>query len=413
MQSVQSVEDDGWSQEWSSEEDQGEGPSGSGMPAPWQGVSSGSELIVDQSGYEREDEEVRALAGSASAMQTPHRKRRRRSDVTQNGTSSSIKLEESEASFALRPTPPRFGSPRSAAGTSRRVGTPSAAGRSSSSALGTRSPYSGRKSPLSARPGRRRDDGSGSSRPATPTPASPRTSKSLRMSVDNALVVVFDALLAVFSVPFRVLGVAISPFSTVLYGSVFVAVLASLLYTSISSPLAALASRLSSLASFRSVPSFPLNALIQPTKLLASYSAAPLTFVTCSLLPGLSLPFCPPPKPLLSFPVAQIARSISQSARQASDIFESVVELGDPGRLGLHQAEIWELGVAIKTSPGVEGREALAAEISDLGLLTRDVKDSMITINRCIGSSTVDTSQRSRFSITVLGSMHSRSLSTR
>eukprot|EP01113_Clastostelium_recurvatum_P033302 TRINITY_DN4387_c0_g1_i9.p1 TRINITY_DN4387_c0_g1~~TRINITY_DN4387_c0_g1_i9.p1 ORF type:complete len:499 (-),score=92.98 TRINITY_DN4387_c0_g1_i9:3-1322(-) len=88
-------------------------------------------------------------------------------------------------------------------------------------------------------------------------------------------------------------------------------------------------------------------------------------------------PFCPEPLA----PIAQIARTVSDQAVRASTIFESVLALGDPASIGLHQTEIWELGIAIKSTTELEDKDFLGDQLKDLGHLTRDVKDSMMQIN--------------------------------
>ncbi|KAG0150215.1 hypothetical protein CROQUDRAFT_104511 [Cronartium quercuum f. sp. fusiforme G11] len=109
-------------------------------------------------------------------------------------------------------------------------------------------------------------------------------------------------------------------------------------------------------------------------------SLAPITYFYCTLVGGPF--FCAnttdqPP----DVPVSKITRSVATSAKLASDIFESVIGLGDPLNLALHQADILELALAIQYSTALEGKEALASQLWELSDLTRDVKDQVIGLN--------------------------------
>ncbi|CED84623.1 hypothetical protein [Phaffia rhodozyma] len=79
--------------------------------------------------------------------------------------------------------------------------------------------------------------------------------------------------------------------------------------------------------------------------------------------------------------VGKVAQQLRQQAGTASDIFQSVIDLSDVNSLGLHQTEIWELAMTVRRGTHLEDREMLAAELEDLGDLTRDLKDGLIGIN--------------------------------
>jgi len=42
---------------------------------------------------------------------------------------------------------------------------------------------------------------------------------------------------------------------------------------------------------------------------------------------------------------------------------------------------IWELAVAVRASSGLDNREVLGKDLKELGDMTRDVKDSMTSLN--------------------------------
>ncbi|EGF97486.1 uncharacterized protein MELLADRAFT_73729 [Melampsora larici-populina 98AG31] len=103
-----------------------------------------------------------------------------------------------------------------------------------------------------------------------------------------------------------------------------------------------------------------------------------LTYLYCTILNG---PFFCEGSTLKPIPVSKITRSVADSAKLASDIFESVVGLGDPHNLGLHQADILELALAVQHSTSLEGKDVLAPQLMDLSEMTRDVKDQIISLN--------------------------------
>lgn len=108
---------------------------------------------------------------------------------------------------------------------------------------------------------------------------------------------------------------------------------------------------------------------------------SPIVYLYCSLPRA---PFCndrPSKTPSNSNRLAQIARTVTGTARRASDIFESVLRLSDPNDLGLHQAEILELGYAVRWSTDLLDRELLSDGLAELGDLTRELKDRLIDLN--------------------------------
>lgn len=107
-------------------------------------------------------------------------------------------------------------------------------------------------------------------------------------------------------------------------------------------------------------------------------SITPLTYLYCTILSG---PFFCKQEYEKSIPVSRITRSVSTSAKLASDIFDSVIGLGDPLNLGLHQSEILELALAIQYSTTLDGKDALANQLWELSDVTRDVKDQVISLN--------------------------------
>ncbi|KAH9825060.1 hypothetical protein DFH28DRAFT_877827 [Melampsora americana] len=110
----------------------------------------------------------------------------------------------------------------------------------------------------------------------------------------------------------------------------------------------------------------------------SSPSISHLTYLYCTLL---NAPFfCGRPK-AKPIPVNKITRSVAESAKLASDIFESVVGLGDPHNLGLHQADILELALAVEHSTSLEGKDVLASQLKDLSGMTMEMKDQVIRLN--------------------------------
>lgn len=72
--------------------------------------------------------------------------------------------------------------------------------------------------------------------------------------------------------------------------------------------------------------------------------------------------------------------TVTEQATQAHDIFQSISAMGDPSHLGLHHTELWELAVAVSASSQLPGRYELSGSLKELGDLTRDVKDRLVTI---------------------------------
>ncbi|KAA1068567.1 hypothetical protein PGT21_020805 [Puccinia graminis f. sp. tritici] len=79
--------------------------------------------------------------------------------------------------------------------------------------------------------------------------------------------------------------------------------------------------------------------------------------------------------------IAQYARTVSDSAQKAADIFDSVLLLSNPNLLRLHQADILELAYALRWSSSLDQKDALAHQLAQLAELTRSLKDSLIDLN--------------------------------
>ncbi|KAI8453147.1 hypothetical protein BY996DRAFT_4583567 [Phakopsora pachyrhizi] len=121
---------------------------------------------------------------------------------------------------------------------------------------------------------------------------------------------------------------------------------------------------------------------IQPLMGSISRAINPLISMPCvSLLPTSICHFFSLNSHHTSAQLADISRAVSDTAKKSSDIFESVIKLSNPTDLGLHQTEIWELGFAVKWSSKLEAKDLLAEQLSELGDLTRDVKDQMMDLN--------------------------------
>lgn len=80
--------------------------------------------------------------------------------------------------------------------------------------------------------------------------------------------------------------------------------------------------------------------------------------------------------------VARLARSVSEQATQAHDIFQSISALGNPKMVpGLHFVELWELSIAVSASSNLPSRDELGESLKELGDLTRDMSDRLVGIN--------------------------------
>ncbi|EFP82988.1 uncharacterized protein PGTG_09956 [Puccinia graminis f. sp. tritici CRL 75-36-700-3] len=79
--------------------------------------------------------------------------------------------------------------------------------------------------------------------------------------------------------------------------------------------------------------------------------------------------------------IAQYARTVSDSAQKAADIFDSVLLLSNPNLLRLHQADILELAYALRWASALDNKDALAHQLAQLAELTRSLKDSLIDLN--------------------------------
>ncbi|GAA5838410.1 hypothetical protein JCM11251_004928 [Rhodosporidiobolus azoricus] len=147
-------------------------------------------------------------------------------------------------------------------------------------------------------------------------------------------------------------------------------------------------SYLSSLAlpSFLLTPLHTLSRIPLPLPHLHSLPRyiSPVLSVPCSALGIL----CPAGHPsarnefqLLS---AGAARTAAVRAQHAVDIFDHLVKLADPEEsvgLGLHPVEAWELATAVRYTSNLEDREIISEQLSELGDLTRVVKEHVIGLN--------------------------------
>lgn len=115
--------------------------------------------------------------------------------------------------------------------------------------------------------------------------------------------------------------------------------------------------------------------LTLPASLLAT-----TTYLYCTVFQSTS--FCYDAKDEgTARPLSQITRSVATGAKISSDIFDSVIGIGNPFNLALHQPEILELSLAIQYSAAFDGRELLAIQLWDLSEQTKDVKDRLIGLN--------------------------------
>jgi hypothetical protein len=136
-------------------------------------------------------------------------------------------------------------------------------------------------------------------------------------------------------------------------------------------------------AFFLSYMSLPLHSLGLLTSSLSTLMT-PVVYLYCAMLHG---PFCGQRRGDLSNEVdapkriAQLARTSTGTARQAADIFDSVLQLTDPSYLGLHQAEILELSFAIRWSSELADKDLLSEGLSELSDLSRDLKDQLVNLN--------------------------------
>lgn len=139
--------------------------------------------------------------------------------------------------------------------------------------------------------------------------------------VDTLSLVIYS-LRMLLSVALGALGIALSPVQSAITTFVLLSLVLGTAFLALQSPLASLASLL--------VPS----SILSIPALLGSTGFSPISALKgpyCSVI-GIG---CQP----AMYPVARVARTVSDQARQANDIFQSVVALGDPNNLGLHPAE--------------------------------------------------------------------------
>ncbi|KAH9820203.1 hypothetical protein DFH28DRAFT_885809, partial [Melampsora americana] len=79
--------------------------------------------------------------------------------------------------------------------------------------------------------------------------------------------------------------------------------------------------------------------------------------------------------------VASLSNTVTSTARSAGDIFESILDLGNPNHVRLYQDEILELSQAIAASDILQKKDYLAGCIQNLGETTRDVRDKVNLLN--------------------------------
>ncbi|KAH9811086.1 hypothetical protein DFH28DRAFT_1085246 [Melampsora americana] len=91
--------------------------------------------------------------------------------------------------------------------------------------------------------------------------------------------------------------------------------------------------------------------------------------------------FCGPKDSGCSRKVALLSNTVTSTARSAGDIFESILDLGNPNHVRLYQDEILELSQAIAASDILEKKEHLAESVQNLSEMTRDVRDRVNLLN--------------------------------
>lgn len=114
---------------------------------------------------------------------------------------------------------------------------------------------------------------------------------------------------------------------------------------------------------------------------LAAPSFAPVTYLYCTVYPSSS--FCPKAidRPAAALSVSKVTKPVVKRAKLASDVFESVAELGNPSSLDLRQADIRELALAVECSTALDVRKAIASQLRKLSDKIKDVKDQVIVVN--------------------------------
>ncbi|EGG08929.1 uncharacterized protein MELLADRAFT_104660 [Melampsora larici-populina 98AG31] len=91
--------------------------------------------------------------------------------------------------------------------------------------------------------------------------------------------------------------------------------------------------------------------------------------------------FCGPKDSSRSKKVALLSNTVTSTARSAGDIFESILDLGNPNHVRLYQDEILELSQTIAASDILGKKEHLAESVQNLSEMTRDVRDRVNLLN--------------------------------
>ncbi|PLW06225.1 hypothetical protein PCASD_26031 [Puccinia coronata f. sp. avenae] len=109
--------------------------------------------------------------------------------------------------------------------------------------------------------------------------------------------------------------------------------------------------------------------------------SAPVVYFYCATLHG---PFCPPNGDvnLVQGQIAQIAQSVTGTARVASNVLDSVIQLSEPGHLALHQTEIIELPYAILWSSELPEKDQLSNDLNELSTLSGELRNKLYGLNR-------------------------------
>lgn len=176
---------------------------------------------------------------------------------------------------------------------------------------------------------------------------------------------VFQVLFTLVTLPFRVLLHPVIIYLALLLGVVLlISALAPVLFNYV---IAGASTQLFKLVAFAN-PSF----------------GWPITYLLCTLLPGPS--FCSNDASLLAASppatgVSTITQSVTTNAKLASNIFESVVGLGDASNWALYQTEILEIELAVKHSTALDGQDVLADQLLGLNSLLKNVSDQVIALN--------------------------------
>lgn len=162
----------------------------------------------------------------------------------------------------------------------------------------------------------------------------------------------------------RWLQLATSPFALPLTAAACVAVLCVAAHYWVSQVLSSV-SLMPYLPNLGLLSSAPYLALVSPTSLY------------CNSIGWGCQPRRPP-----SGDLARLARSVSEQATHAHDIFQSISALGDPALVpSLHFVELWELAIAVSASSKLPSKDVLGDTLKELGDMTRDMSDRLVGIN--------------------------------